>query len=320
MAHHRRTCALEIHPSNAFSFSFTADGHKAVDVVCTDSVERNHWYRAIADVIERKVSEKEGQRREHNQRVEQVMDEQVVRSLHATLTQPHAPLHLPSPLAEWKAGGALEAVSVVEARDDPAAVVSVQVVEDGESEEEEEAPPLITTAGKRYSYADSDEEDFSPQPPPLSKDDDEEQKQPLPPATRPSPPVPSPFLKHPTPSPPAPHPTRPTPHTPFHPAHPPRSPTSESGDDDEDDDDGCYDPLFHSLSTTLPHHSPPTPASPTTRSAHNLTAVPSAPSERTSPSSPRARAAAVERCCSRPASRRWGGGLARSPRVSCLLL
>ena len=166
-------------------------------MVCTDSVERNHWYRAIADVIERRVEEKEGRRREHNHRVEQAMDEQLVRSLQSTLTHPPTQ-NLPTPSIDWQPATAAGA-SGGEARDDAASVVNVRIVEDGDSEDEEQgAPPAVTSAGNRYSYADSDDEDFSPQPPPLSKDDEEEQKQP-PLPSKPSPPLPSPFIKKATP-------------------------------------------------------------------------------------------------------------------------
>ena len=238
--------AVSVHPSNAFAFSFASEGHKPIELVCTDVVERNHWYRAIADVIERKVEEKEGRRREHNDHVERVLGVQHGRSASSSLTGP-PPDHVRPPCTAWQPPPLSSAEGAAQQQE--GAALDDEESDDGEQEQQQRR--TATHQRGQYSYADSDDEDFSPRAPSRIQkeepDEEKEQDTPVPPRT-PSP-APAVFTRPPIPqrSPPVPMRPRPEATALVVPASP-----SSCGEDDEDDDDGCYDPLFNALSHSIP--------------------------------------------------------------------
>ena len=209
---------VELPASQAFSVTFTSSGHKAIELMATDGVERGHWYRAIVGAIEQ------------------------LRGGESQSSTPAIGTHSRSISIQpvWNGG---ERGSNAE---------SIRVMDEDDSDGSDSEQLIRVVSAAKYEYADSDEEDFSPRAPMLQKESGhgEEEKRPisphryLPPPSR-KPAAPPVAVAH------ASLPMQPSP-----PAGPPPASAddneSSSLGEDEDEDDGCYDPLFHSLAKQLP--------------------------------------------------------------------
>ena len=127
---------VDMPAAQAFSITFTASGHKAIELIATDGVERGHWYRAIAGAIDQLRGGES-----HSRSISIAAGMQPV----------------------WDAGGRGSNAE------------SVRVVDGDDSDGSDSEQLIRVVSAAKYEYADSDDEDFSPRPPKLEKDTEEKQ-------------------------------------------------------------------------------------------------------------------------------------------------